>query len=99
MAKINNKAFVYMLFVVVLVGVMTTTSLDLPITTPICASVIGVKSGDTCFDIAKKFKLSSTLVNFINPNLIYLKVSRLLFELVGHMKTCHKRSILIENTS
>ncbi|KAF5804248.1 putative LysM domain-containing protein [Helianthus annuus] len=69
MAKINNKAFVYMLFVVVLVGIMTTTALDLPITTPICASVIGVKSGDTCFDIAKKFKLSSTLFNFINPNL------------------------------
>ena len=35
----------------------------------ICSSVIGVKSGDTCFDIANNFKLSSKAFESINPNL------------------------------
>ncbi|KAL8235554.1 hypothetical protein R6Q59_016635 [Mikania micrantha] len=74
MAKMNNKAFFFVLYVLVLVSIMTTTegkiiSLDLPIKTPVCTSVIGVKSGDTCFDIAQTFKLSSELFNFFNPNL------------------------------
>ena len=35
----------------------------------VCYSVIGVKSGDTCFDIANNFKLSSKAFESINPNL------------------------------
>ncbi|MFS7934195.1 putative LysM domain-containing protein [Helianthus anomalus] len=64
-----------MLFVLVLVGIMSTTegrstnTFDFPIPLPICTSVVGVKSGDTCFDIAQKFKLSTKLFNSINPNL------------------------------
>ncbi|KAK9056343.1 hypothetical protein SSX86_027433 [Deinandra increscens subsp. villosa] len=77
-AKINNKTFICLLFVFVLVGViMTTTEARVArpvssggtITFPICSSVIGVKSGDTCFDIAQKFKLSTSFFNSINPNL------------------------------
>nr|GFC03627.1 LysM domain-containing protein [Tanacetum cinerariifolium] len=36
---------------------------------PVCSSVIGVKSGDTCFDIANNFELSSKAFESINPNL------------------------------
>ncbi|CAK9320984.1 unnamed protein product [Citrullus colocynthis] len=34
-----------------------------------CNKVYGVKNGDTCFDLAQKFKLSTEHFNFINPNL------------------------------
>ncbi|GJY80623.1 RNA-directed DNA polymerase, eukaryota, reverse transcriptase zinc-binding domain protein [Tanacetum coccineum] len=37
--------------------------------TPYCTKVIGVKSGDTCFDITQKFKLSTRLFHGVNPNL------------------------------
>ncbi|MFS8032892.1 putative LysM domain-containing protein [Helianthus anomalus] len=74
MSKINNKTIINMLIVFVFVSILTTTqgetiSVDTPIKIPFCTSVIGVKSGDTCYGIAHKFKLSSTLFNSINPNL------------------------------
>lgn len=34
-----------------------------------CESVVGVKSGDSCFEIAKGENLSSTAFEVINPNL------------------------------
>ncbi|MFS8032888.1 putative LysM domain-containing protein [Helianthus anomalus] len=73
MLKINNKT-IFMLIVFIFVGIMTTTqgetiSVDTSTPTPYCTSVIGVKSGDTCFDIAHKSKLSSKLFKLINPNL------------------------------
>nr|GEU98118.1 hypothetical protein [Tanacetum cinerariifolium] len=74
MAKNNNKTVVYVLFVFLFVSALTTTegsvtSFGFTRTTPVCNSVISVQSGDTCFDIAQKFKLSSGLFDFINPNL------------------------------
>ncbi|KAL8192518.1 hypothetical protein R6Q57_027703 [Mikania cordata] len=67
-----NKTFICMLFVFVLVGIMTTTNartISFDFTFPVCTSVVGVKSGDTCFDIAQTFKLSTEFFNSINPNL------------------------------
>ena len=37
--------------------------------TPLCDAVIGVESGDTCFDIADKFQLTTEFFDSINPNL------------------------------
>ncbi|KAM5588427.1 hypothetical protein ABKV19_006723 [Rosa sericea] len=34
-----------------------------------CDSVYGVKSGDTCFEIAEGFNLPTKVFNSINPNL------------------------------
>ncbi|KAL3820600.1 hypothetical protein ACJIZ3_006512 [Penstemon smallii] len=34
-----------------------------------CDNVVGVKSGDTCFEIAKNNKLTDTEFGAINPNL------------------------------
>nr|GMD83167.1 Peptidoglycan-binding Lysin subgroup [Ipomoea batatas] len=36
---------------------------------PSCFTVVGVKEGDTCFDIAKSFNVSTKDFNAINPNL------------------------------
>ncbi|CAH1448402.1 unnamed protein product [Lactuca virosa] len=71
MTKINNKTVVCMLFMIFLfAGIMTTEGRTVSLgPTPLCSSVVGVKTGDTCFDIAQKFKLSSGLFDFINPNL------------------------------
>ena len=37
--------------------------------TPECDAVVGVESGDTCFDIADKFQLTTEFFDSINPNL------------------------------
>lgn len=37
--------------------------------TLICDSVVGVNSGDTCFDIAQNHNLTSQAFDAINPNL------------------------------
>ena len=37
--------------------------------TPECDTVVGVESGDTCFDIAQKFQLTTDYFDSINPNL------------------------------
>ncbi|WJZ96275.1 hypothetical protein VitviT2T_014975 [Vitis vinifera] len=37
--------------------------------TPECDTVVGVESGDTCFDIADKFQLTTEFFDSINPNL------------------------------
>ncbi|KAL0442840.1 UNVERIFIED_CONTAM: hypothetical protein Slati_2006700 [Sesamum latifolium] len=34
-----------------------------------CDSVVGVKSGDTCFAIAQTYNLTTTAFDAINPNL------------------------------
>ncbi|PWA52532.1 lysM domain-containing protein [Artemisia annua] len=71
MARINNKTVICMLLVFVFVGIMTITegrSTFLGVT-PFCVKVIGVKSGDTCFDIAQKFKMSTRSFHGVNPNL------------------------------
>ncbi|KAL8045890.1 hypothetical protein ABFX02_08G143200 [Erythranthe guttata] len=39
-----------------------------------CDSVIGVKSGETCTEIAAKFKLSTTVFDAINPNINCSKI-------------------------
>ncbi|PWA52534.1 lysM domain-containing protein [Artemisia annua] len=73
MAIINNKAIICLLFAFALVSMMSTTeSKRNSFFTPavlVCNSVIGVKSGDTCFDIANNFNLSSKAFESINPNL------------------------------
>ena len=37
--------------------------------TPECDIVVGVEKGDTCFDIAQKFQLTTDFFASINPNL------------------------------
>ncbi|KAF9678974.1 hypothetical protein SADUNF_Sadunf07G0092000 [Salix dunnii] len=37
--------------------------------TPECDEVVGVASGDTCFDVAKTFNLTAASFDAINPNL------------------------------
>ncbi|KAL6198067.1 hypothetical protein ACLB2K_027859 [Fragaria x ananassa] len=34
-----------------------------------CDSVYGVKSGDTCFEVAQTFNLTTSLFDTLNPNL------------------------------
>lgn len=36
---------------------------------PACDTVFGVRKGDTCFDIAQNFKLSTPEFDSINPNI------------------------------
>ncbi|KAL1829752.1 hypothetical protein DCAR_0209122 [Daucus carota subsp. sativus] len=36
---------------------------------PSCDTVFGVRKGDTCFDIAQNFKLSTAAFDAINPNI------------------------------
>ncbi|KAL9423577.1 hypothetical protein AB3S75_035627 [Citrus x aurantiifolia] len=36
---------------------------------PTCDSVYGTQEGDTCFDVAKEFSLSTEFFSAINPNL------------------------------
>lgn len=36
---------------------------------PDCDTVVGVESGDTCFDIAQDFGLTTEFFNSINPNI------------------------------
>lgn len=41
----------------------------LRVRTPTCTSVVGVKSGDSCFGIAQTYKLTTGFFDYINPNL------------------------------
>ncbi|KAK1422646.1 hypothetical protein QVD17_17932 [Tagetes erecta] len=36
---------------------------------PVCTSVVGVQTGDSCFSITQRFKLSLGFFGYINPNL------------------------------
>ncbi|KAH7566066.1 hypothetical protein JRO89_XS08G0077600 [Xanthoceras sorbifolium] len=37
--------------------------------TPQCNTVVGVASGDTCYDLAKQFKMTTELFYAVNPNI------------------------------
>ncbi|KAL5818781.1 hypothetical protein ACOSQ4_022623 [Xanthoceras sorbifolium] len=37
--------------------------------TPQCNTVVGVANGDTCYDIAKQFKMTTELFYAVNPNI------------------------------
>ncbi|KAL5754085.1 hypothetical protein ACOSP7_022316 [Xanthoceras sorbifolium] len=37
--------------------------------TPQCNTVVGVASGDTCYDLAKQFKMTTELFYVVNPNI------------------------------
>ncbi|KAK2985930.1 hypothetical protein RJ640_008146 [Escallonia rubra] len=41
---------------------------------PICNKVYGAQVGDTCFSVAKTFKLKTEVFNVLNPNLNCVKM-------------------------
>ncbi|MFS7934182.1 putative LysM domain-containing protein [Helianthus anomalus] len=71
MAKVDNKTIIYVFLMFVFAGIMITTEGRIIPRgrDPACTSVVGVQSGDSCFSIAQKFKLSSGFFDYINPNL------------------------------
>ncbi|KAL8192519.1 hypothetical protein R6Q57_027704 [Mikania cordata] len=74
MNTMTNKTIICMLFVFVFIGNTITTegrilSSTLSPRAPTCTSVVGVKSGDSCFAITQAFKLSAGFFDYINPNL------------------------------
>nr|CAN74549.1 hypothetical protein VITISV_011099 [Vitis vinifera] len=74
MAKANNKSLnlIFMLSLLILVSMAESRFLGVATTakaTPECDTVVGVESGDTCFDIADKFQLTTEFFDSINPNL------------------------------
>ncbi|KAJ9690275.1 hypothetical protein PVL29_012766 [Vitis rotundifolia] len=70
MAKANNKSLnlIFMLSLLILVSMAESRFLGAK-ATPECDAVVGVESGDTCFDIADKFQLTTEFFDSINPNL------------------------------
>ncbi|KAJ9690280.1 hypothetical protein PVL29_012771 [Vitis rotundifolia] len=71
MAKANSKSLnmIFMLSLLILVSMAESRFLGAKKATPQCDTVVGVESGDTCFDIAEKFQLTTEFFNSINPNL------------------------------
>ncbi|KAJ9690276.1 hypothetical protein PVL29_012767 [Vitis rotundifolia] len=75
MAKANSKSLnlIFMLSLLILVSMAESRFLGFGTAakkaTPQCDTVVGVESGDTCFDIAEKFQLTTEFFDSINPNL------------------------------
>ncbi|KAG6393994.1 hypothetical protein SASPL_144570 [Salvia splendens] len=78
MAKESNKVttflnLAFMLSIILIITASESRSFFGAVTkgspTLSCQSVVGVVSGDTCFDIAKDQNLSTTAFDAINPNL------------------------------
>ncbi|KAJ9690279.1 hypothetical protein PVL29_012770 [Vitis rotundifolia] len=74
MAKANNNRaislnLVLMLSLLIFISMAESRILGAKKSTPQCDAVIGVESGDTCFDIAEKFQLTTEFFDSINPNL------------------------------
>ncbi|KAL1537462.1 hypothetical protein AAHA92_29970 [Salvia divinorum] len=77
MAKESNKVstFLNLAFILSIILIITASEsrsffgVNKGSPTLSCESVVGVVSGDTCFDIAKDQNLSSTAFDAINPNL------------------------------
>ncbi|PQQ05751.1 hypothetical protein Pyn_28323 [Prunus yedoensis var. nudiflora] len=70
MAKIINLVLVLsLLLVVASEGQFLVNEILKPPATLKCESVYGVKSGDTCFEIAETFNVPTEFFDSINPNL------------------------------
>ncbi|CAB4275969.1 unnamed protein product [Prunus armeniaca] len=70
MAKIINLVLMLsLLLVVASEGQFLANGILKPPATLKCESVYGVKTGDTCFEIAQAFSLPTELFDSINPNL------------------------------
>ncbi|CAL9015361.1 unnamed protein product [Prunus brigantina] len=70
MAKIINLVLMLsLLLVVVSEGQFLANGILKPPVTLKCESVYGVKTGDTCFEIAQTFSLPIEFFDSINPNL------------------------------
>nr|CAN82204.1 hypothetical protein VITISV_000174 [Vitis vinifera] len=73
MAKANKIAtslnLALMLSLLIFVSIAESRILGAKEATPQCDAVVGVESGDTCFDIADKLQLTTEFFDSINPNL------------------------------
>ncbi|WJZ96277.1 hypothetical protein VitviT2T_014977 [Vitis vinifera] len=73
MAKVNKAVtafnLVLMLSLLIFISMAESRILGAKKATPECDTVVGVESGDTCFDIAQKFQLTTDFFDSINPNL------------------------------
>ncbi|KZV16033.1 hypothetical protein F511_26162 [Dorcoceras hygrometricum] len=77
MAKASNNTSIILNFALVLSLILITTIAESRVTisakskasvTLVCNSVTAVNKGDTCFDIAKSFNLTTAEFHAINPN-------------------------------
>ncbi|OVA08002.1 Peptidoglycan-binding lysin domain [Macleaya cordata] len=79
MAKVSNKAAAMFFNLVLMISVLLIFSMaegrllsgfgKAKATSPKCEFVVGVQSGDTCFDITQKFNTTAEFFTEINPNL------------------------------
>ncbi|WOG85239.1 hypothetical protein DCAR_0104427 [Daucus carota subsp. sativus] len=75
MAKLNTTTRAALLVLVLSIFLFITVSESRKLSiaakakpVPTCDTVFGVREGDTCFDVAKFFKLTTAEFDSINPN-------------------------------